>query len=181
MPSFCLAERLRCHFCSGETDMKHMTLRLAAFGLGIAIAIGSVAAQAADRVKAGTLSCDVSGGIGLIIASKKSMTCRFEPVAPGWVPEAYTGSIGKLGIDLGATTGAQMVWAVFAAGSPAPGALAGDYAGATAEATLAIGLGANVLVGGSHSSIALQPLSITGQTGLNVAAGVAVLKLRPRY
>jgi hypothetical protein len=170
MPSFCLAERLRCHFCSGETDMKHMTLRLAAYGLGLAIAIGSVAAQAADRVKAGTLSCDVSGGIGLIIGSKKSMTCRFEPVAPGWVPEAYVGSIGK-----------QMVWAVFSAGSPAPGALAGDYAGATAEATFAVGLGANVLVGGSHRTIALQPLSITGQTGLNVAAGVAVLQLRPRY
>jgi len=161
--------------------MKHMTLRLAAYGLGLTIAIGSVAAQAADRVKAGTLSCDVSGGIGLIIGSKKSMTCRFEPVAPGWVPEAYVGSIGKLGVDLGATTGAKMVWAVFSAGSPAPGALAGDYAGATAEATFAVGLGANVLVGGSHRTIALQPVSVTGQTGLNVAAGVALLQLRPRY
>jgi Protein of unknown function (DUF992) len=161
--------------------MKHMILRLAAYGLGLAIAISSVAAQTADRGKAGTLTCDVSGGIGLIIASQKTMTCRFEPVAPGWVPEAYVGSIGKLGVDIGATTGAQMVWAVFAAGSPAPGALAGDYAGATAEATFAVGLGANVLVGGSNHSIALQPLSITGQTGLNIAGGVAVLRLRPRY
>jgi hypothetical protein len=172
---------LRWHFCSEETDMKHTTLRLAAYGLGLAVAIGSVAAQAADRIKTGTLSCDVSGGIGMIIASQKTMSCRFEPVAPGWVPEAYSGSIDKLGIDLGATTGGQMVWAVFAAGSPAPGALAGDYAGATAEATFAVGLGANVLVGGSHRSIALQPVSITGQTGLNLAAGVAVLRLRPRY
>ncbi len=161
--------------------MKHMILRIAACGLGLAIATGSVAAQSAGSGKAGTLSCDVSGGIGLIIASKKSMTCRFEPVAPGWVPEAYVGSIGKLGIDLGATTGAQMVWAVFSAGSPARGALAGDYAGATAEATFAVGLGANVLVGGSNRTIALQPLSITGQTGLNVAGGIAVLTLRPRY
>jgi Protein of unknown function (DUF992) len=161
--------------------MKHMILRLAAYGLGLAIAIGSVAAQTADSGKAGTLSCDVSGGIGLIIGSQKSMSCRFEPVAPGWVPEAYLGSIGKLGIDLGATTAGRMVWAVFAAGSPAPGALAGDYAGATAEATFAVGLGANVLVGGSNQSIALQPLSITGQTGLNLAAGVAVLQLRPMY
>jgi hypothetical protein len=159
--------------------MKHMTLRLAAYGLGLAIAISSVAAQAADRVKAGTLNCDVSGGIGMIIGSRKSMTCRFDPVAPGWLPETYSGSIGKLGVDLGVTTGGQMVWAVFAAGSPAPGALAGDYAGATAEATFAVGLGANVLVGGSHRSIALQPVSITGQTGLNLAAGVAVLRLSP--
>ncbi len=159
--------------------MKHMILRLAAYGLGLAIAISS--AQAQSAVKAGTLSCDVSGGIGLIIGSQKTMACRFEPVAPGWVPEAYDGSIDKLGVDLGVTTGAQMVWAVFSAGSPAPGALAGDYAGATAEATFAVGLGANVLVGGSHRTIALQPLSITGQTGLNVAAGIAVLRLRPRY
>jgi hypothetical protein len=147
--------------------------------LGLAIAISS--AQAQSAVKAGTLSCDVSGGIGLIIGSQKTMACRFEPVAPGWVPEAYDGSIDKLGVDLGVTTGAQMVWAVFSAGSPAPGALAGDYAGATAEATFAVGLGANVLVGGSHRTIALQPLSITGQTGLNIAAGVAVLRLRPMY
>jgi hypothetical protein len=139
----------------------------------------SAARRPQSAVKAGTLNCDVSGGIGLIIGSHKTMSCRFDPVAPGWLPEAYSGSIGKLGIDLGATTRGQMVWAVFAAGSPAPGALAGDYAGATAEATFAVGLGANVLVGGSHRSIALQPVSISGQTGLNLAAGVAVLRLRP--
>jgi hypothetical protein len=159
--------------------MKHITLRLGACAFALALAIGS--AQAQSAVKAGTLNCDVSGGIGLIIASKKSMTCRFDPVAPGWVPEAYGGSIGKLGVDLGATTRSQMVWAVFAAGSPAPGALAGDYAGATAEATFAVGLGANVLVGGSHNTIALQPVSVTGQTGLNLAAGVALLRLWPLH
>ena len=157
--------------------MKYVTLRLGACALAFALAIGS--AQAQSAVKAGTLSCDVSGGIGMIIGSRKSMTCRFDPVAPGWLSETYSGSIGKLGVDLGVTTGSQMVWAVFAAGSPAPGALAGDYAGATAEATFAVGLGANVLVGGSHRSIALQPVSVTGQTGLNLAAGVAVLRLSP--
>jgi hypothetical protein len=151
---------------------------LTAFTLALLFAVGSTQAQAA-RVKAGTLSCDVSGGIGMIIGSKKSMSCDFKPLAPGWQEEAYSGSISKLGIDIGATSGGQMVWAVFAAGSPAPGALAGDYAGATAEATVAVGLGANVLVGGSHHSIALQPVSVTGQTGLNLAAGVALLRLRP--
>jgi hypothetical protein len=156
--------------------MNH-TSRLIAGALTLAFALGG--AQAQSRVKAGTLSCDVSGGIGLIIASKKTMTCRFDPAAPGWLPEVYNGSIEKLGVDLGQTTASQMVWGVFAAGSPAPGALAGDYAGATAEATFAVGLGANVLVGGSQHSIALQPVSVTGQTGINVAAGVAVLRLRP--
>lgn len=156
--------------------MKRMILRLTVFALAFASVVGIAEAQ--SPVKAGTLTCDVSGGIGLIIASKKSMTCRFDPVAPGWMPEAYSGTIDKLGIDLGETTASQMVWGVFAAGSPAPGALSGDYAGATAEATFAVGLGANVLVGGSRHSIALQPVSVTGQTGINVAAGVAVLRLR---
>jgi len=145
--------------------------------LGLAITIGGAAAQ--GRVKAGTLSCDVSGGIGMIIGSQKTMTCRFEPVAPGWIPEAYSGSITKFGLDIGATAGSVMVWAVFAGGSPAPGALAGEYGGATAEATVAVGLGANVLVGGSNRTIALQPLSVTGQAGINLAVGVAVLRLNP--
>jgi hypothetical protein len=160
--------------------MNAMSLRLMACVFALALATGGATAQTPPG-KAGTLTCDVAGGIGMIIASHKSMTCRFEPVAPGWIPEAYSGSIGKLGVDIGATSASQMVWAVFAAGSPAPGALAGDYAGATAEATFAVGLGANVLVGGSNHSIALQPLSVTGQTGLNIAGGVAVLQLRPMH
>lgn len=159
--------------------MLHMFLRLAALALGLVLAINGAVAQQAGRVKAGTLSCDVSGGLGMIIGSQKSMTCRFDPVAPGWVPEAYNGSISKFGLDIGATSGSQMVWAVFAGGSPAPGALAGEYGGATAEATVAVGLGANVLVGGSDRTIALQPFSVTGQTGLNLAVGVALLRLSP--
>ena len=87
--------------------------------------------------------------------------------------------IRKFGLDLGATTGGQMVWSVYAATTGRVAALAGSYAGATAEATIGAGLGANVLVGGSDRTIALQPVSIQGQTGLNVAAGVADLELQP--
>jgi hypothetical protein len=157
--------------------MHRLFLRLGAFALGLAIAISGAAAQSEGRVKAGTLSCDVEGGIGMIIGSQKSVICRFEPTAPGWPSELYNGSISKLGIDIGATSGSQMVWAVFSGGSPARGALEGEYGGATAEATVAVGLGANVLVGGSDRTIALQPLSVTGQAGLNIAAGVALLRL----
>ena len=135
-------------------------------------------AQAAPRTKAGTLTCDISAGIGLIIASKKNLTCMFTPSQPG-PREVYTGSISKFGLDIGATAGGEMVWAVYAPSDRRFGALAGNYGGATAEATVGAGLGANVLVGGSNRTVALQPLSVQGQAGLNVAAGVAELRLRP--
>jgi hypothetical protein len=114
----------------------------------------------------------------MIIASHKQMQCVFNPSVPGG-RDAYFGSISKLGLDIGATSGGQMVWAVYAPTSLVFGALAGTYTGATAEATVAVGLGANVLIGGSNRTIALQPLSVTGQTGLNLAAGVASIDLRP--
>ena len=132
----------------------------------------------ADRTKVGTLTCDISGGIGLIIASKKDVTCMFTPSQPG-PREVYTGSITKFGLDLGATAGGEMVWAVYAPTTRRFGALAGHYGGASAEATVGAGVGANVLVGGSNRTVTLQPVSVQGQAGLNLAVGVAGLDLRP--
>src|SRR5690606_24103924 len=103
------------------------------------------------------LECNVSAGIGVIIGSNKTMSCRYTPGNPGAPEEIYTGSITKFGLDIGATTGGRMVWTVFAP-TQAFGSLAGTYVGATAEATVAAGLGANVLVGGSSNTVALQPL-----------------------
>ncbi len=138
----------------------------------------SALAQTPNRTKVGTLTCDISGGLGLIIASKKSVACMYTPAQPG-PREVYTGSITKFGLDVGATAGGEMVWSVFAPSNKHFGALAGDYGGASAEATVGAGLGANVLVGGSNRTVALQPLSVQGQTGLNLAVGVSELKLRP--
>jgi hypothetical protein len=163
---------------TGEVYVNRMYLGLGALAFGLITAIGSATAQPAQRIKLGTLVCDVSGGIGMIIGSQKGVQCLFSPSMPG-PPEAYVGSITKLGLDIGATSAGQMVWAVYAPTTRAFGALAGVYAGATAEATVAVGLGANVLIGGSDRTIALQPLSVSGQTGLNLAAGVASLELRP--
>ena len=143
-----------------------------------ALALPIPASAQANRTKVGTLSCDISGGIGLIITSKKDLTCMFTPSQPG-PKEVYVGSITKFGLDLGATAGGEMVWAVYAPITRKFGALAGNYGGATAEATVGAGLGANVLVGGSDRTVALQPVSVQGQAGLNVAAGVADLRLRP--
>lgn len=155
---------------------------LSVFAAGAAAAMmgmpGSSMAQAPNRTKVGTLTCDISGGIGVIIASKKSVACMFTPAQPG-PREVYTGSISKFGLDVGATAGGEMVWSVLAPSNKVFGALAGNYAGASAEATVGAGLGANVLVGGSNRTVALQPLSVQGQTGLNLAVGVSELVLNP--
>lgn len=151
----------------------------AALAVAAAVALPApTLAQAPDRTKAGTLTCDISGGIGMIIASKKEVTCMFTPSAPG-PREVYVGSISKFGLDIGATTGGEMVWAVFAPSTRKFGALAGHYGGASAEATVGAGVGANVLVGGSNRTVTLQPLSVQGQAGLNLAVGVAGLDLHP--
>jgi hypothetical protein len=141
----------------------------------LALAAIAAPASARDGVKAGVLDCDVSAGIGLILGSSKAVDCTFK--GSGGRVEHYSGKIGKLGIDIGATGKASMAWVVFAPGKINKGALEGTYTGASAQATVIAGLGANVLVGGFDKSINLQPLSVQGQTGLNVAAGLASLSL----
>lgn len=156
--------------------MKKWIVSAGAIALVAAI-MAATPASARSGVKIGSLNCNVAGGVGLILGSRRQMTCRFRP-AGGGRAERYTGRITRLGIDIGVTGRAQMVWAVFAPGRVKRGALAGTYGGASAQATIGVGLGANVLVGGFRRTIALQPLSIQGQTGVNVAAGIAGLRLR---
>jgi hypothetical protein len=153
------------------------TLAALAIVAAVAAPVPSVA-QSRNRTKVGALTCDISAGIGAIIASKKQVTCMFTPSQPG-PREVYVGSITKFGLDIGATTGGEMVWSVFAPSNRKLGALAGHYAGASAEATVGVGAGANVLVGGSNRTVTLQPVSVQGQTGLNLALGVAGLDLHP--
>jgi len=129
------------------------------------------------RVKVGTLSCHESAGWGFIFGSSHSVLCTF---SSGDHVERYDGSIGKFGLDVGYQQSGVLLWEVIAPTDHyGPDALAGHYGGLTVGATVGIGLSANALIGGSTSSIALQPLSIEGATGLNVAAGVADLTLHP--
>jgi hypothetical protein len=144
----------------------------------LAAASFSLQSAQAQRIRTGVLNCDVSAGIGLIIGSQRSVNCLFTPDQPG-PQEGYFGTISKLGLDIGVTAGGVMVWAVYADTTRGYGFLAGDYAGASGEVTIAAGLGANVLVGGSSRTVALQPVSIGSQVGLNLAVGVANLSLRP--
>src|SRR5262245_31911316 len=153
-------------------------LRYAIGAAAVAALVASAQPAAAQRIKAGVLTCDVSGGIGLILGSQRQVSCVYTPDLPG-PQEGYIGSFTRFGLDLGITGGAVMVWAVFSGTTAGPGFLAGDYVGATAEATVAAGLGAKVLVGGSNRTVALQPLSVSGQIGLNLAVGLGDLSLRP--
>ena len=123
----------------------------------------------------GSLTCNVAGGMGFVFGSSKDLSCLF--TRTDGVAERYTGTIKKYGVDIGFTKEAQMVWLVFAPGNIAPGALAGGYVGATASATVGVGVGANVLVGGGSGQVTLQPVSVEGSIGLNVAAGVAEVDL----
>jgi Protein of unknown function (DUF992) len=157
--------------------LRKLGLAIGALGIAAAVLAPGTPAQAQSGVRVGTLTCNVAGGWGFVFGSSKALRCVLSP-GPGGRPEHYYGRINKFGVDIGYTQGGVLVWAVFApSANLAVGAVAGDYAGATASATVGVGAGANVLVGGSNHSISLQPLSIEGNTGLNVAAGVGAITL----
>jgi uncharacterized protein DUF992 len=131
--------------------------------------------------KIGYLSCHVASGWGFIFGSSRNLECVYTPAESGKKIENYSGSITKFGADIGYLQSGVILWTVVAPGvkiTENPGLLAGHYGGATASATVGLGIGGNVLVGGMDGSIALQPLSIEGNTGLNVAAGVAAVDLK---
>jgi hypothetical protein len=146
------------------------------FAAGIACATAG-SALAASGVNVGVLKCTVDGGVGMILGSTKDMKCNFTPAGGG--PEVfYHGKVNKIGLDIGVTEKSYITWVVFAPGKVNAGSLAGVYVGATADAAIGVGLGANVLVGGLENSIALQPLSVEGETGLNIAVGIGEVELK---
>jgi hypothetical protein len=151
-------------------------------GLMCAALLGLMATASAQEkkgVKVGALKCNEASGWGLVFGSSHDLKCIFSPAEKGAKSTRYTGVIKKYGVDIGYQAHAVLLWAV-ASTTPKlePGALAGTYVGATAEAGWAVGLGANVLVGGSKKGVALQPVSIEGLEGANVAAGVVEVELK---
>jgi uncharacterized protein DUF992 len=132
------------------------------------------------RIQVGTLTCSVSAGVGLIVGSQRNVNCLLKG-QPGEPEEVYTGTMTRVGLDVGVTTGGAIIWAVFSDTNRYAGMLAGTYTGASAEVSVAAGLGANVLVGGSNTTVALQPLSVQGQIGLDIAAGIGQLELHPSW
>lgn len=160
------------------TTFRSPAWALAAAGAVLTVALGATetSAEPATYFKAGVLTCAVGPGVGFVIGSSKSISCTFTP--KGRVPEYYGGRIRKLGVDIGITGATVIVWGVLSAVDGFPvGALAGRYGGVSAEASLGLGLGANVLLGGSGSNFALQPVSVQSQIGLDIAAGITRLDL----
>jgi hypothetical protein len=156
---------------------KTLVRGLAAASAAILIALAAQPSQARSGVKVGVLKCNVAGNASFVFGSSRALSCVYTPTGKGRV-EYYNGRINRYGIDIGYLKQGTMLWAVFAPSKTVrSGALAGDYGGVTADIAAGYGVGANALLGGSHKSIALQPLSIEGIKGLNIAAGIASINL----
>ena len=144
----------------------------------VALFGGAKAQQPVQRAQVGILECRGGASIGFVVGSVTHLGCVLR--ADGMPEDRYVATIRKVGLDLGITQETALAWGVFApVARLGPGDLSGDYVGAQGSASVGVGLGGNVLVGGSANSIALQPLSVQGQVGLNVAAGLESLELRP--
>ena len=147
-------------------------------GMAIAALVASFTNADALPVRAGILQCQGGQNVGFVVGSVTSLECVFQ--SDGRRPEPYVATVRRIGLDLGITGQTQFTWAVNAPnGRLGRGDLAGNYGGVGANASVGIGGGGNFLVGGPANSYALQPISVQGQTGLNVAAGVAGLELQP--
>jgi hypothetical protein len=164
--------------------MKHrqiprMCFHWAAPALLIGFMLAASPAYAEGKsIRQGVLTCRTSASIGLVVGSRQRLRCQFKSDR-GWT-QNYAGRIGRLGLDLGVTAGGVMVWAVLASTPNIPaGALTGEFVGASGDASLGVGAGANLLVGGTRRSVSLQPLSLEGQVGVNLALGVARMTLTP--
>lgn len=145
----------------------------------LSLVMGASQANAQEsRARAGELVCRGGPSVGLIVGSSQRLSCTFRSFETGR-RYTYSGSMRRIGLDVGVTSGSRLLWLVFSAQSRVKrSTLAGRYVGASGDASFGFGLGANILIGGRNSSITLQPLSVQGQTGVNLAVGVSSLTLR---
>jgi hypothetical protein len=158
--------------------MPRHRLLLATLALAAMLSLPAAAQAPQSWTQVGSLSCKVDPNIGFIIVGHQPMECLFTPNTQT-PPQAYDGAINTVGLNVGISAGGVLGWAVFAPTTGVPaGALAGDYVGVSGDIGIGVGAGANVLLGGSGRTIALQPLSLQGSVALNVVLGVSSLKLR---
>jgi len=169
-----------------------LTTRSASTALALVIALAAIAAAQTNSgaqnlavprfdpsAKVGMLNCNVGPEVGFIVGGRAKLSCRYSPSSPSVPTENYTGEITTVGLDIGVSKGGKLAWAVFIpTNGPPHGALTGDYAGVSGQAAVGVGVGGNILVGGSNRSVTLQPFSVEGDTGINLAIGVSDMVLR---
>jgi hypothetical protein len=131
------------------------------------LALASVSTPADARTAVGTLECRSPGGFTFLF-SYRDYICLFRA---DWGPAfQYRARLTSLGLQAGVTRDEVLLWRVFAPTARFDSnVLRGNYAGASAGAAIIVGLGANVLVGGSNQTISLQPISVEAKVGINFA------------
>ena len=154
-------------------------MRLSTIAIAVVAIMAPIAsASALPPARAGILQCQGGQNVGFVVGSVTSLDCVF--TSEGRPPEPYIAIVRRYGVDVGFTDQTRLAWAVNApVGRIGRGVLAGVYGGVGVNASVGVGFGGNFLVGGPANAYALQPISVQGQTGLNVAAGVAGLELQP--
>jgi Protein of unknown function (DUF992) len=159
--------------------MRFYRIFAALFAMSVALAAPAAVQAQQPWTQVGSLMCKVNPNIGFVIFGHQPMECTYTPTLAAAPPQYYDGAINTVGLDIGISAGSVLGWGVFAPTvGVAPGALAGEYVGVSADVGFGIGGGANVLVGGSARTFALQPLSLQGSMAVNAVLGVSSLKLR---
>jgi hypothetical protein len=149
------------------------------FGIATVALVASFAsANAQQGVRVGVLECTGGQNVSFVVGSNATLDCVFQ--SEGGRAERYVATIKRFGLDLGFTQNTTVQWTAFAPYARVPrGALAGTYGGVGSNASVGVGFGGNFLLGGNANQFALQPVSVQGQTGFNVAAGIVNLELTP--
>jgi Protein of unknown function (DUF992) len=165
---------------NGRVSMEGQMWRL--FRSSVLFAFVVIAAVPAlaqtQRVRVGSLTCVVGPRAGLVLGSRRELQCVFRSNLTGR-QYAYTGKIRRIGLDVGITRGGRLSWAVFATTTDVGrNSLKGSYVGVSGNVAVGVGLGAKVLIGGSRRTVSLQPLSVEGQIGINLALGITNLSLQ---
>lgn len=153
-----------------------VSLAAAAVMTGAIVSAGSASA----RVEAGMLTCEVEEGFALIISKPRDLHCVFHK--SNGQSEAYKGKLREFGLDIGVSGRGVIAWAVLAQTTELPpGELAGSYGGLEAGAAAVVGGRGQVMVGGARRTISLQPLSVEGEIGVNIAVGITSMELHPLF
>ena len=134
--------------------------------------------NANSRIYIGSLTCNVGGSTGYLLGSAKPLDCVF--LAKDGVSTAqYTGTIDKVGIDIGYTKAVHTIWRVYSLGSTrGPRDLSGNYIGEQGTAAVGSQAGGNWIYGGPNAEIGMLASGVVKDAGYNLATGVAAMTIR---